>query len=54
MSEIQRHSEKPHDVLFPRLMLKLHLNKIKCLEVFARDQKLKYFDVYGEEMEPRF
>ena len=54
MSEIVRHSEKPYDILFPRLMLKLHLNRIRCLEVFARDNRLKYFDIYGDELDPRF
>ena len=35
-------------------MMKVHLNKFKCFEVFARKQSLKYFDIYGDELDPIF
>lgn len=54
MSEIVRHSQKPHSEIFPKLMLKLHLNKMRCLEIFARESTMKYFDIYGNELNPRF
>ena len=27
---------------------------MKCLEVFARNNRMKYFDVYGDEVEGKF
>ena len=31
-------------------MLKLHLNELKCIEIFARENGMKHFDVYGDDL----
>lgn len=54
MSEMEGHSKKPYHELFPRLMLKFHLNKTRCIDIFARENSMKYFDTYGDEMNPRY
>lgn len=54
MSEVTGHSEKPYEELFPRLMLKFHLNKLKCIDIFARANTMKYFDTYGDELDPKY
>ena len=54
MSEVTGHSEKPYEELFPKLMLKFHLNKLKCIDIFARANTMKYFDTYGDELDPKY
>lgn len=48
-----KHSEKPSEIM--RLIeSKFYLKKMRALEVFARARTSPYFDLYGDELAPRF
>ena len=35
-------------------MLKFHLNKLRCIDIFAKENAMKYFDIYGDELNPKY
>lgn len=52
-AEVGRHSAKPIEIM-KLINAKFALDKMKSLEIFARNRTLAHFDLYGDELTPRF
>ena len=52
--ETTGHSFKPMKRVYDILKTRFKIEDMNCLEVFARQKYMKEFDVYGDELSPKF